>query len=397
MNPLRKCLGLSGALWQFGRPRENYRDCRDYVDLWGISRANYWHDSRSTWTKFWIIWETVQPARPGNIFEAFSALNAYPRIDELDAEIEQANFDGVAVILSLYHAYPLWSNGYSTNDPNPGGHDANQKMPLDLDADGPYGWFLSWLFARYRYGVPRNPTGPVQGNPMGNPRGAYIYGLMPVNEPNFNLWPQDVNTPCHTATMIKTAESLSYFWAQQSPIQAVPTYVLGPATSDQDATTAHHTKYDDFTGKVLDVLAGWVPRSYVGWAHHNYNDVEIPKPTGEKTRVARVRDLLYNKNWKGGSQNKYIWLTEGGCRLSKVGQNRDTQAARVKTAYNRMIGVADVYMFSQHGMDDDAVTNPNFKTPLREDWNYTTNQPGPPRRVFWTWGSKTDTPSSSVP
>src|SRR5215208_2917990 len=173
---------------------------------------------------------------PPDVFTAWRRWNDHDLIEELDKEIRQANIDGVAVVLTLWHLYPPYSSGYPSSAPilTP-----QHKAPTSVDTNSPYGWFILWLLARYRYGAPVNgvkgtygPTdGPHEGAQLGNPYGAYIWALEPVNEPNLNMWTQTTSpyrrdVHLKAAGMMKTA----HFWSGKvatwtSPPQAVPTYI----------------------------------------------------------------------------------------------------------------------------------------------------------------------------
>lgn len=420
MNPLRKCISISGTNWQEGDYRERYVACRNYYNKQGTYRPNYWKDSRATWLKLWVNWNSLQPDPPPStdFYENAAVLNRGPRIEELDEEIQAANADGIGVILSVFQAYPTWSSGYPTAAPYD--YAPNMKGPDDVDHDSPYGRFILWLLARYRYGAPLNTPGPRVGAPIGNPKGAWIMAIEPVNEPNQNMW---LDTPdpvwdwtpiaVKAATMMKTARDLSNLIATAAPAIPYRQYVLGPATSDSDRTrpiAGRTIPWEDFTTDVLQALSGWNPDPvYVGWSHHNYQDVRTAAGN-TVTRVERLRALLYNGGWKSASpQNKYIWLTEGGYHLGSnyssqsPGEKYDRQVSqsdRMEYIYGRMVATPDVYMFTQFGMDDKL--GDSTKAHLRDDYNFPPpgssgpGSQGAPRLLFWAWLDNAQMPASTT-
>src|SRR6185436_15011849 len=92
----------------------------------------------------------------------------------LDAQIARANADGLEVALTLYQAFPDWTRA-------PGSPAAPPKLAAvadDRSPEGPWAWLVAYLCERYARGG------------AGNPSGAQLDWLQPMNEPNLTWWPQ---------------------------------------------------------------------------------------------------------------------------------------------------------------------------------------------------------------
>ena len=215
--------------------------------------------------------------------------------------------------------------------------------PTPRGSESPWGWWISHLCARYRFGHPVNPIGPhVPGhagqpeptNPppgydpaRGNPSGAYIDALEILNEPNLQMWPQQ-NLWSPVSEMVVTAEAIATFWQGPS--------ILAPSTSDEvggpnqdglqsaNGTDATPTGWRTFTLNLLVQLQNLRPRIPFGWSVHNYEDIRQTNLTSANSRIGQtgtagpperrgVRKMLYELNWKGGG-DRNIWITEGGFR-----------------------------------------------------------------------------------
>src|SRR3954468_14965277 len=266
---LAKGISLMGpqSLRSDGHPND-YR-------LWG--NADYVTSSHTSWVKLWVPWADLQEGYPqASLADSWRQLGSAPGgasyLHRWDAQIRAANADGIKVILTLYQANPTWATGATGSDPL-STKPAIQKLPLDLSPDGPWGWFVAPLSARYDGSY--NATGPHAPGIgesaavwRGNPAAAQIDALEVVNEPNLLYWPQE-GIAENTATMIRSAEELSYRWGRQP--------LLVPATSDHPdpgaATPGVNTDWQTFTSAVLTAFAGWQPRVPVHWSHHNYKDV----------------------------------------------------------------------------------------------------------------------------
>ncbi|HEX8068056.1 MAG TPA: hypothetical protein VF520_16180 [Thermoleophilaceae bacterium] len=333
------------------------------------------------WVKIWVDWYALQQDfvaqkghQPQDIWESWDWLNrrdgpnlsASPRIQRLDRMIKAINDDGLVVILTVDRYFPLWASSYQGTDPE--NRDMRSRVPDDVSGSGPWAMFISHLLCRYKAGVPVNPTGPhLPGSTetsnayYGNPSGARINLLEIVNEPNQEMWPQAVSNSqymfCKVADMMKTAESLAYFWGWAATLQGL----LAPATADRYTPSApqppdpnRYTDFDTFTRNVLDLLENWKPRVAFGWSHHNYYDIRqwqnLKNAEGVTfdSRVAIVHDRLVRSSWKGTTVDGKVWLTEGGYDKHLINQPTNAeitaadqdQDALCRMNYANMVGAA---------------------------------------------------------
>ena len=382
--PLRKCISLSGpAPVRSGRHPNDYR-------YWGT--PDYFRQSGTTWVKLWVSWADLQPEyRPRNRTESWFDLNMAPLgkawLWRLDRQIKAANDDGLGVILSLYHAFPRWANGAEGADPD-SARGAAQRLPSDLSADSPWGWWVAYLCARYS-GKP-NPLGPHEPFPgedasgyqarSGNPLGARVDALEVCNEPNVLLWPQ-ARIGANVATMIRSAVALA---GPAGP------RILGPSTLDspdpEDAAAPRvRTDWRSFTTQVLDELRREPARGPFGWSHHNYRDVKraVAAP---QSRARQVVDLVRAGSWPDGGR-PLLWLTEAGLNVFPDQRDRRVrrlQAARIRRNFLEMSRLPDVYLWTQHGLSD--VASNAFKSGLRDDFREGDDpRPGPARPALRAW------------
>ena len=382
---MRKCISLGGP----GSLREdNHPD--DYR-AWG--NREFILATDTTWVKLWVSWDELQRELgrpPGSRAESWQHLNGAPGgqswLRRLDAQVKAAKDDGRGVIVTLYQAYPPWASGAAAGEPGTA-KPAEQKVPLDLSPDGPWGWFIAHLIARYCAGAPPNPVGPHEPAPgepvaghdprVGNPAGGHIDALEIVNEPNHLLWPQE-GIEAAVAAMIRSAELLSRAWG--------PTALVAPATSDfPDHDTSVQgvragTEWHGFTQRLLGELAGFVPGVPVRWSHHNYRDVRLaPVPT----RAERVAALLRAAGWS--QEPRPLWLTEGGLDLGRSwadGQARAEQARKIERSFRRMADTGDAFMWTQHTINDKLGNT--WKGALRDDYAWT-GRLGARRPAWHTW------------
>lgn len=385
---LRKGISMSGP-----QPLRQDAHPNDYR-AWG--NRQYFKDSGTTWVKLWVSWYDLQQAyRPASLADSWSQLNTAPGgqrwLRRLDGQIRAANADGVGVIVTVYQAFPTWASGATGPDPL-SSKGPERKLPANLSASGPWGWFIGYLSARYsgRY----NATGPHKPSSgespaawFGNPDRARMDALEIVNEPNTLYWPMD-DIVGATATMIRTAEQLSYQYGRQA--------ILAPATSDSPdpgaARAGVSTDWKTFTSDLLDRLASFRPRVPVYWSQHNYRDVKYEDPAAT-SRAKQTIDLLYAKNWKGGG-DRNLWLTEGGYNLGSSSADpaaREAQAAKIQKSFDAMRTIPEVFMWTQHGIND--VGGNNFKSGLRDDFDNSVPGPGATRPSWFTW---TSLPGSGV-
>ena len=385
--PLRKCISLGGpgSLRRDGHPD-------DYTQ-WG-NREFIKDLSGTTWVKLWVSWYDLQQelgTPPASRSASWRHLNTAPGgqswLRRLDRQVRAANEDGVGVILALYHAYPTWSSGATGPSPVDGGKAANQKLPLDLSVEGPWGWFVAYLVARYRAGAAPNPTGPhepISGEDtsgydprFGNSDRASIDALEICNEPNYLAWPQE-GIATAAGQMIRSATQLSALWGG--------TPILAPATSDFPDSTRRNpagirdTVWSDFTLDVLTALTGYRSPVPLGWSHHNYRDVRL----GEG-RAEGVLAMLQGSGWTG--DRPVLWLTEGGLNLGSRAADpiqRQFQAYAIERSFRRMMSLPDIYMWTQHTISDKS-DNP-FKSGLRDDFSSASGL-GPERPSWFAWRS----------
>jgi hypothetical protein len=294
------------------------------------------------------------------------------------------------VILSIYHAYPTWASAATGADPVAPAKPAEQKLPLEVSPDGPWGWFVAYLIARYRKGAAPNPIGPdasatgISGGGdslFGNPDGAAIDALEICNEPNHLAWPQErvVQT---TAEMVRSATQLSRVWGG--------TPILAPATSDYPDATEHNSRgvkatvWSDFTLGVLAALRGYRTPVPLRWSHHNYRDVRLGT-----ARAADVLAMLRGAAWE--SDLGPLWLTEGGLDLGRRSDDpraRRLQAQAIERSFKETMALTGVYLWTQHTISDKPGND--FKSGLRDDFRWGRG-PGPERPA---WAAYRDLPGA---
>lgn len=256
-------------------------------------------------------------------------------------------------------------------DPEPGtGKKNRRRLPDDVSTNSPWGWWIGNLFARYKNtnGVTNgdathngpNPT----GNPFGNAVGAFVNAIEFVNEPNYLCWsntaqrnasnqwivdPQSGENlmVCRIAQMFQTAEYYSYGYAGPA--------VIGPATHDTAASYLQPDVFDylRFTQQVLNALANWRPRVYVGWSFHSYREVKVNDPA--MTLTKNQINSLYSGAWKGPSADRFVWITESGYNIGTPTPSvtqETTQRDLVVANYGRLLNISEVYLTTTHSLHD---------------------------------------------
>ena len=378
--PLKKGISMNGPqpLRADGHPND-YRH-------WG--NPGFFTESGTDWVKLWVSWADLQQEYAAtSLADSWRHLNSAPGgqgyLRRLDAQIRAANDDGRKVMVTIYQAFPTWANGATGPDPL-STRPAGQKLPTDLSPDGPWGWFVGHLSARYDGSY--NATGPHQpaeneggGAWRGNPSNARIDALEVVNEPNLLYWPNE-NLPANVATMIRSGEELSYRWGRQA--------IIGPATSDHPDPGAERTgvtsDWRSFTAAVVRELAGFAPRVPVWWSHHNYKDVKYGALDGSM-RVQQVIDMLGAGGWKGGA-DRQVWITEAGLNMGSKwadAATRETQARSIETNFEAMKAVPEVAVWMQHSIHD--IAGNSFRSSLRDDFDHSVPGPGAARPAHATW------------
>lgn len=274
-------------------------DVNAYDDALGVRPYLLGGPHPTTFVSLWLAWPVVQPLAPAPFTreQALADLAspsgpAAPTFAALDAQIARANADGLEVALTLYQAFPDWTRA-------PAGRPAPPQLaavPDDRSPDGPWAWLVAALCARYARGG------------AGNPAGAQIAWLQPMNEPNLTWWPQRSPT-FPGGTIAGAVAELARSAATVAAATPGSPGLLLPATSDVvSAASVRGTPWDAFSDELLAHLRGWEPGVPVGWAHHNYADVKHGPQDDGRWRVERLLDLQRAHGWPEPS----VWLTEGG-------------------------------------------------------------------------------------
>lgn len=290
----------------------------------------------ATFLSLWISWASLQPQAPDPLTraQAFRELSdpagpAAVVFAALDEQIARANRDGLTVALLAYQSFPAWTHpsvtldpkrdpaiggrGYPELDQSSLAHDA--RIPDDLTPDGPWAWFVAYLCARYARTDGAPTPGPGRGSAeVGNPQGAHVAWLQPMNEPNLTWWPQrSPLLPGGTiagavARMARSAATI----AAEYRTRGGPGLLI-PGTSDVGTPPAPHgTSWDVFSDELLRRLRGWRPDVPVGWAHHNWVDVKYGPRASGRLRVEDLLTLQRKHDWPDPS----VWITEGGYQFT---------------------------------------------------------------------------------
>jgi len=373
------------------------------------SNPSYFSDTRTPWIRMWADWPSLQPSaayQPDN-----PASPGYANLQALDAQIAKACRDGLRVMLLPYR-HPLWANDtaqfasqrnsdaeiafesadrmtvaawnrYVREGRNPAAYNPSRRaleyrVPDEgYRLDGAWSRFFEFLYRRYHYGQRSS--------------GRYVHGFELVNEPNYQLWPQQAPSATSdpfaagtlkiggsVAQLVRTAQQVSVRFGHSTTLYA-------PSTSDSDANTRLVTPYDAFTTLLLDSMAqiGYVPHSKQAWALHNYTDVE------QRTtlRLQTVRSRLSGR-WRGLAEGQAptVFVTEGGARVGKMKTLYPTedplqaQAKCLQTAWTNHVsnsgGGAGVAMLAQYLIYADV----NFDCGLIEPHPSTVKRPS-----YATW------------
>jgi hypothetical protein len=384
---LRKCMSLGGpgSLRVDGHPD-------DYL-AWG-NREFIRDESGTAWVKLWVSWYDLQQElgkAPAGRVQSWNHLNTAPGgqswLRRLDRQVRAINQDGLGCILTLYQAFPTWANGATGIDPVGRRRGPEMKVPLDLSTNGPWGWFIAYLLARYKRGAAPNPTGPREPDAgesgdltrFGNPDGAGIDALEICNEPNHLYWPQEGIAQA-TAQMIRSADQLSATWG--------PMPILAPATSDYpdsaDIVNSRgivSTAWENFTRALLKELRGFDTMLPFRWSHHNYRETRF----GEAPRRSRRLAFLVHRFGRWRRESQPIWLTEGGYNMGTSWQDpavRESQARLIEQSFRGTLGSGDVFMWTQHTISDKQGNS--WKGGLRDDFAWGVGL-GQPRPSWYVW------------
>jgi hypothetical protein len=390
---------------------------------------------RAELISFWVSWGPTQPFRPDPVTAAQSLRDlgdpagpAAPAWAALDAQIAQANADGMQVALTLYQSFPEWTHPSAdclmpSVDPQQGGPGyAGQgragngaRIPDDRGLDGPWAWFLDYLCARYSDTGGEATPGPGRdGATVGNPRAAKVDWLAPMNEPNLTWWPQrspelyaDGEIASAAAELMRSAATVAGRYRTAAATPRGPA-LLGPNTSDvldPDDLPERGTAWRPFTEGVLRNLAGWQPEVPVGWAHHNYMDVKYGPQRDGRWRVEELLGLLDEHGWDGGDGGG-VWLTEGGYTFgvrqdgpdpghwlvdpgkTASGRYADVfaeQAALLQANWEAMAGLP-VRLWSQYQVNDrDVRFQSGLRGPVRDQPDGTRALFDPPYPAYDLW------------
>lgn len=287
----------------------------------------------------WAIWPELQPHRPEPLTQAASfaqlsdpANPAAAKIAALDAQLAQANRDGRRTGLTLYQGFAEWAHpSAGCLDPRlsrdlggpgyagAGRHNSGARIPDDRSEDGPWAWFVAWCCARWAdTGGERTPGPGIDGATVGNPQGAKLDWLQPLNEPNLAWWPQtspqfpDGTIASAVAEMMRAAAAVAARYRTTAATPRGPELLM-PNTADVvTAESGFGTHWRDFTRTLLEQLAGWVPETPVGWSQHNYADVKYGvQRAGPGRGMWRAQETIALQR-AAGWPDPALWLTEGG-------------------------------------------------------------------------------------
>jgi hypothetical protein len=363
-DPMRKCISLGGP-----GPLRKGDDPDDYR-LWGNRQLIV--SSHTTWVKLWVSWQDLQGeldtspvSRSASWEQLGKAPNGEAWIRRLDRQLRAVNDDGLGAIVTLFQSFPAWSSGAAGPDPVTGTKPPEQRIPIDLSPDGPWGWFVAFLCARYSKDNPRNPDG------------ARLDAIEVCNEPNLLWWPQE-GVGQAVAEMVRTASKVSSAWNGPD--------ILGPGTSDFPDRNQENerglvaTDWRSFTRDVLESLRGFRPAAPVHWSHHNFNDV---KRAQVPSRAQQVIALLARYGWV--DRIEPLWLTEGGFNLHPDPadpRRKAGQARLIERNFREMLRLNDVFMWTQHSISDKAGND--FRSGLRDDFREGQG-PGATRPAWHTW------------
>ena len=293
----------------------------------------------------WAFWPQLQPTAP----EPFTLAGAFRQLSDpagpgaaalaaFEQQIARANADGRRVVVTLFQAFPDWSHPSTgpldpARDPGNGGRPypgqgrrgLGAHVPDDPGEDGPWAWFVAWCCARWAdLGGAATPGAGWGGSAVGNPHGAHVDWLAPLNEPNLAWWPQrserydDGTIVSFTAQLMRTATAVAARYRNGSALPQGPELLLPNLADvvDEQDDPERGTPWRTFTTGLLDHLSGWLPETPVGWAQHNYADVkhgvQRDGPGRGRWRAQEAVDLLR----VGGWPDPAVWLTEGGYQFA---------------------------------------------------------------------------------
>lgn len=414
--PQYKCVGLPGS----GGGDPNHLNAYRFRDGQSDSVRNDLLSSGTSWVRMFCYWHLLQPKRPAASWQAsWASFNRSPIIRQLDQEIARARPD-MGIILAVSPEFPLWANGLEEAVRN------GQKTPRspywkyawNLSPNGYFGWFIGYLVARYKQAAV-NPTGPRPANAgedssrtlFGNPSGAWVNAIDVVNEPNQLFWPQSVENgdtaALAAAVIMNTGEAYSEAYNHADSLSRPSPAILGPGNTDYPtnttfgydnpaveyrgklATTNTYTFSDLVEGHLRDLKWGGVatvPRIYVGWSIHCYNDVKNgittgPGPSGQTQgyRTQLSFGIVKRKGWYDPAN---VWLTEGGYPTA----DDNAQASRIQDTFNKMKStyLPEAYLWTQWTVNNKATESRKYG--WRRDVS-ASGVPGSRRPLYYTWSA----------
>jgi hypothetical protein len=359
----------------------------------------------------WIAWGAVQPLAPApfTAAQAFRDLSdpagpAAAPLAALDAQVAQANADRRTVLLTLYQSFPAWTHPPGAPEPGQGTLPGDGRVPADLTPDGPWAWFVRYLCARYADTNGERTPGPGRGGATaGNPLGARVDWLAPMNEPNLTWWPQ--RAPRYPdGTVVSAVAAMAHSAASGAAAQEGAPGLLVPGTSDVvSPASPHGTPWDAFTAELLAQLRGWRPGVPVGWAHHTYADVKRGPQESGRWRVLDVLDLQRAHGWPEPS----VWLTEGGYTFAVRRDGPDPsrylvdptrtvdpaqpdafaeQVAKLRAHWDAMAALPEVRLWTQYQVNDtDVRFQSSLRGPVRVDADGVRVPNDPPYAAYALW------------
>lgn len=370
----QKLLSLGGDGWVYGG---GYLD--EYGGSIGGTRDYLSGPAASTgFVKIWVSWWAMQQSwggAAGSMFDSWAQLNSgqgsapppgvVATLRDLDKQIQKANADGKAVILTVEHYYPTWASTTTSDEATlAAGRDRRQRLPSAVTSGSPFSWFLAHLMARYSLTGAINDPGPQSSNWFGNPVGAWVNAIEVCNEPNLNVYPQP-GIQTVVSDMMKCADDLwylmNYYYGKFPPM------ILGPGTldslaSDKPAYSDSNklSPFDYFTAAVLNALAGRQWHAYVAWSHHTYSDTK----NDSISRLANVVALLKSFGWPTRAN---VWLTEGGYVMTDGSTTQlNLQASKIAGTFNRFKTVPQAYTIAQHSYNNPDFNHANYQSGLQE-------------------------------
>jgi hypothetical protein len=380
----------------------------------------------------WVVWPELQPHRPEpqTLAASFAQLSdpngpAAAKIAQIDAQIARANADGRRTGLTIYQGFPDWTHpsvgcldprlsrdvggpGY----PGAGRLNAGAHVPDDRSEDGPWAWFVAWCCARWADTGGVRTSGPGRdGAAVGNPQGARLDWLQPMNEPNLAWWPQssplypDGTIASAVAEMMRSAAAVAARYRNGAATPRGPELLM-PNTADVvTAESSFGTPWRDFTRGVLAQLAGWQPPTPVGWSQHNYFDVKYGvQREGEGRGLWRAEEAIALLR-EGGWPDPALWLTEGGYQfgvratemehvyLVDAAKTADRRSADVFAEQVRQLREnweamerLPVRLWSQYLVNDkDVRFQSSLRGPVRGDANGVLTPFDPPYPAYDVW------------